>query len=239
MCCLSPLQEAKSGCPCFYKVKEFGESVQADVFWVRVGTKKFPILSVIDQATKFQAAALLHGERGSDLVAALERCWIRHFEVPQKLITDEGRGWVGSEMEEWTNFNSVEHEVAPGEAHNRLALVERRHAVLRKAIEIYLEDMKLDDQLGVRKALTYVLPQVNATPSVAGYSPSQWLLGKQIRIPGELTHESLNPAHLGGHSNFEELLRHRKSVLYLKQRLHDAKLRRALLRKYQGSNIYP
>ena len=57
-------------------------------------------------------------------------------------------------MEEWTNFNSVEHEVAPGEAHNRLALVERRHAVLRKAIEIYMEDMKLDDQQGIRKALT-------------------------------------------------------------------------------------
>ena len=219
-------------------VKEFGEAVQADVFWVRVGTKKFPILSVIDQATKFQAAALLHGERGSDLVAALERCWVRHFGVPQKLITDEGRGWVGAEMEEWTNFNSVEHEVAPGEAHNRLALVERRHAVLRKAIEIYLEDMKLDDQQGIRKALTYVLPQVNATPSVAGYSPSQWLLGKQIRLPGELTHESLNPAHLGGHSNFEELLRHRNSAKRaLLEAETDAKLRRALLRKYQGSNI--
>ena len=220
------------------QVKEFGEQVQADVFWIRVGSKKYPILSVIDQATKFQAAALLHGERGVDLVTALERAWIRHFGVPQKLITDEGRGWVGGEMEEWTNFNSVEHEVAPGEAHNRLALVERRHSVLRKAVELYLEEMKLSDEQGVRKALTYVLPQVNAAPSVAGYSPTQWLLGKQIRLPGELSQDSLNPAHLGGHPNFEELLKHRNAA---KRALLDAetdsKLRRALLRKYQGSNI--
>ena len=52
-------------------------------FGFRVGSRKFPILSVIDQATKFQAAALLPGERGEDLVAALERCWVRHFGAPQ------------------------------------------------------------------------------------------------------------------------------------------------------------
>jgi len=98
--------------------------------------------------------------------------------------------------------------------------------------------MKLSDEQGVRKALTYVLPQVNAAPSVAGYSPTQWLLGKQIRLPGELSQDSLNPAHLGGHPNFEELLKHRNAA---KRALLDAetdsKLRRALLRKYQGSNI--
>jgi len=98
--------------------------------------------------------------------------------------------------------------------------------------------MKLSDEQGVRKALTYVLPQVNAAPTVAGYSPTQWLLGKQIRLPGELSQDSLNPAHLGGHPNFEELLKHRNAA---KRALLDAetdsKLRRALLRKYQGSNI--
>ena len=126
----------------------------------------------------------------------------------------------------------------PGEAHNRLALVERRHAVLRKAIEIYLEEMKMEDDNGVRKALTYVLPQVNAAPTVAGFSPCQWLLGKQVRLPGELSLDHVNPALLGGHSQFEELLLHRNAAKRaLLEAETDAKLRRALLRKYQGSNI--
>ena len=42
------------------------------------------------------------------------------------------------------------------------------------------------DANDIRQALCYVLPQVNATPSVGGFSPTQWLLGKQITLPGEL-----------------------------------------------------
>ena len=218
-------------------VKEFNEVIQSDVFWIRVGTKKHPILSVIDQATKFQAAALLHGERGEDLVAALERCWIRHFGAPQRLVTDEGRGWVGDQMEQWTNFNSVEHEVA-GEAHSRLALVERRHSVLRKAIELYLEEMKMDDDNGVRKALTYVLPQVNSAPTVAGFSPCQWLLGNKSVYLVNFPWTTSILHYLEGHSHFEQLLQHRNAAKRaLLEAETDAKLRRALLRKYQGNNI--
>jgi hypothetical protein len=37
----------------------------------------------------------------------------------------------------------IEHQVAPGEAQTRLSLVERRHAVLRKAAEVWMEDQKM------------------------------------------------------------------------------------------------
>ena len=51
-------------------------------------------------------------------------------------MTDEGRPWLGRAMDEWTTAHNIEHEVAPGEAHERLALVERRHAVICRAVEI-------------------------------------------------------------------------------------------------------
>ena len=66
------------------------------------------------------------------------------FGPPQQLVTDEGRAWLGHDFENWTSVHGVDHIVAPGEPHERLALVERRHAVLRKAIEVYLDDLKLD-----------------------------------------------------------------------------------------------
>ena len=220
------------------QVKEFGEVLQADVFWIRSGSKKFPILSVIDMATKYQVAALVHGEKGEDLLHALERAWVRHFGLPRKLVTDEGRGWVGSVLEEWTNFHGIEHEVAPGEAHSRLALVERRHSVLRKAIEVYMTDLQKEGVQAIREALTYIMPQINATPTVAGFSPTQWVMGKQVRLPGELSIDNASPSSLGGHPSFEELLICRNTA---KQALieaeTDSKLRRALLRKYQGNNI--
>lgn len=105
---------------------------------------------------------------------------------PQILISDEGRGWASDEMLNWTWSMIVKHVMAPGEAHTRLSLVERRHAVLRKAIEIYLTDLKLDTVDGIRQALAYVLPQINSSPTVAGFSPSQWVLGFQPNFPGDL-----------------------------------------------------
>ena len=182
-------------------------------------------------------ATLLHGERGDHLIHGLERAWIRHFGLPQCLCSDEGRGWVGNEMNEWTTQHSIEHVVAPAESH-RLALVERRHVTLRRAIEIYMDDMKVSGPAGIRQALTYVVPQLNDTVSVAGYSPSQWLLGKMPRLPGGLAQDGLSPAHLGDHDQFEQLLRQRAAA---KKALIsadlDAKLRRALLRQYQGSDL--
>ena len=89
-------------------VKEFNQKLQADVIKVpmtldrgEVGEekhlKKVAVLSMLDSATKYQAACV----------------------VPS------------------------EHEVAPHEPHTRLSLVERRHAVLRKALELYVDDMQI------------------------------------------------------------------------------------------------
>ena len=222
-----------------HQAQEVGERLQADVLWIKcnASAKKFPVLSVVDQATKYTVATLLHGERGDHLIHGLERAWIRRFGLPQCLCSDEGRGWVGNEMNEWTTQHSIEHVVAPAESH-RLALVERRHVTLRRAIEIYMDDMKVSGPAGIRQALTYVVPQLNDTVSVAGYSPSQWLLGKMPRLPGGLAQDGLSPAHLGDHDQFEQLLRQRAAA---KKALIsadlDAKLRRALLRQYQGSDL--
>ena len=101
-------------------------------------------------------------------------------------------------MNAWTTQHSVEHIVAPAESH-RLSLVERRHMTLRRAIEIFMDDMKVNGPSGIRQALTYVVPQINDTVSVANYSPSQWLLGKMPRLPGGLAQDGLSPAQLGDH----------------------------------------
>ena len=136
------------------KAENFNQVMQSDVLWVKLSSKKFPILSMVDTSSKFQAAAVLYGERTSDFIHALERGWIRHFGCPQTLITDEGRGWASDDMLAW----NIQHMISPGEAHTRLGIVERRHSVLRKAVEIYMGDLDLHTVDGLRQALAYVLP---------------------------------------------------------------------------------
>ena len=219
------------------QAQEFNTSIQADVLWLKLDSKKIPILSVVDSTTKFQAGAVIYGERSSDFIHALERGWIRHFGPPVTLVTDEGRGWASDEMLAWTSSHNIHHLIAPGEAHTRLSLVERRHAILRKALEIYMDDLGLDSIDGLRQALAYVLPQVNSTPNVAGFSPAQWVLGFQPKFPGDLTSEGLNPGHLDGSASFEEVLQRRSSAkLALTKADADRRLRRALLRRYAGTN---
>ena len=96
-------------------------------------------------------------------------------------------------MAMWTDEHSIHHDVAPGEANTRPGLVERRHAVLRKSIEVYMQDLQLHGADGIRSALTYIVSQQNAQPTVSGYSPSQWLLGYQPQVNGPLTSDQITP----------------------------------------------
>ena len=220
------------------KAETFNHIIQSDVLRLKLGEKKVPILSIVDTATKYQAGAVVYGEKTADFLHALERCWIRHFGCPSVLVTDEGRGWASDEMMTWAANHNIQHMISPGEAHTRLSLVERRHQILRKSLEVYLDDMKLSTINGLREALAYTLPQINSTPSVAGYSPSQWVIGYQPDFPGDLLAEGLNPSHLDGTMSFEQHLEKRAAA---KQALikadTDRRLRRALLRRYAGSNV--
>ena len=81
---------------------------------------------------------------------------------------------VGGAFENWTSALGIDHQVAPGEAHERLlALVERRHAVLRRACEVYMSDRKLVDSHGVKEALNYVVPQQSECHSIRGWVHSE------------------------------------------------------------------
>ena len=229
-----PNQVAPSSMP---QPKSFNDTIQADVFYLKPGDRKFSILSIVDVGAKFMAASLVLEETSESYSKALEKVWLRHFGPPRVLVTDEGRPWLGGTFETWTSAVGIDHQVAPGEAHERLALVERRHAVLRRACEVYLSDRKLTDAHGVKEALTYVIPQQNATPSVAGFTPSQWVLGYQPEL-SHLLDSNLNAAHLAGNNiTFEQNLERRTSArMALTSADADSKLRRALSRKYQGQS---
>ena len=229
-----PAQAAPASMP---TSDQFNDAVQADVLWIKCGSTKYAIMSMVDTATRYTAAYLLRSEASEEYIKSLERMWISHFGAPNKLITDSGRPWLGHTMDSWTAAHNIDHIVAPGEAHERLAIVERRHAMIRKAVEIYMSDLKIDHAAGIREGLTYIVPQLNATSSVAGFSPSQWVLGFQPQLGGDLLSDTFQPVHFGGNPNFEELLTKRHAA---KKALLDAdtdrRLRRALGMKYKGIN---
>ena len=58
--------------------------------------------------------------------------------------------------------HGVQLEVAPGEARNRLGVVERRHMVLRTALENYMDAESMDlTPENVKSVVQYVAPTLN------------------------------------------------------------------------------
>ena len=98
-------------------------------------------------------------------------------------------------MKTFLEQKGVQPQVAPGEAHTRLGIVERRHMVLRTAVENYLDNAAVEKTIDtVREAVNHVAPVMNNLSFTRGYTPSQWVLNSNPRDPTALTSDEFNPS---------------------------------------------
>eukprot|EP00435_Cladocopium_sp_Y103_P017403 s503_g4.t1 len=124
-------------------------------------------------------------------------------------------------MGQWFQENSIDIKISPGESHTRLALLERRHHAATTEAMI--------------PEFCYVIPQVNRMPNVSGYLPVQWAMGYKPHIPGLLMDEQISPVHLDPSEAFREKMELQTSTSKARKEANiDAKLRRALLRRFTG-----
>lgn len=220
----------------------FNQRVQADTLWVQVPgqRRQQPVLMISDSATRLLAARHLRGgEKAEEFIKQLERAWLRSFGPMRILAVDEHRAWSSEVVREWCTENGIELQVSPGQSHTRLAILERRHQVTRRAISLFLHANPsiAAEPDGLVTALNYVVPQINRTPNVSGYSPIQWTLGYTPHVPGLLMEEPTgdNPAQLSPSEQFMEKLRlQQEATKAMMAADTDRKLRRALLRKFMG-----
>ena len=159
----------------------FNTRVQADTVWIhpprqhgRDKPPPIPVLSIVDTTTKFMAARILSREQSEHLIQAFERGWTRFFGPPAILQLDDHRGWASEALRTWASDHGTELEIAPGQAHTRLSVVERRGINLFLAHQPEV-NMTIQDQIA--RSLCYVVPQINNTPNVQGSSATQWAMG--------------------------------------------------------------
>ena len=220
----------------------FNHRVQADTLWIKVPGMKHqqPVLMMSDSTTRLIAARHLRGgEKTEEFIKQLERAWIRNFGPMQVLQVDEHRAWSSDRMREWCTENGIHLQVSPGQAHTRLAILERRHQVTRRAVTLFLHGNPTlaSDPDGLVTALNYVIPQINRTPNVCGFSPIQWTMGYTPHIPGLLMEEQSlhNPAHMDPSEKFMEKLKlQQEAAKAIVDADIDRRLQRALLRKFMG-----
>ena len=220
----------------------FNERVQADTMWLKVSSKQraLPILMITDASTRYTAGRLLPAEKPKEFIQALERGWLRTFGPMKLLQVDDHRAWASQDVRDWCSEQGIELQISPGQSHTRLSILERRHQVTRRALENFLADQKEAQQHEpprdqVIRALCYVLPQINRSTNVHGYSPVQWVLGYTPQIPGLLLEEPMVPPTLDATEEFMTKLHRQKAAANAVFAADlDQRLTRALLRKFTG-----
>ena len=143
----APAQAPKSA---LRSANRLNERLLADTMWVTLpGGKTVPVLSMM-------VARPLRTESSDQFLRALERGWIKLFGAPAALQVDAHPSWCSAAVRDWATQHSIELLISPGEAHNRLAQVERRHQVLRRAIDVFLASAPAEGDLdALRQALDF------------------------------------------------------------------------------------
>lgn len=232
-----PPAAAKAGPP---PAKSFNERVQMDVFYVQGETNasKVAVLHLVDTATRFGTAKVLRHENSEHVTTAVLRSWIKPYGPPQTLQFDEARCFCGQESMTFFEKFNIRVDVAPGEAHTRLGIVERRHMVMRTAIDTYMQNENLPlTHEAVKQAVDHVTHAINTLSFTRGYTPAQWVLNSNPRDPSAVTADEFSPTIQNNAINdpefAEELERRQTAKLAFMKADADSRIRRALLRRHR------
>ncbi len=139
-------------------------------------------------------------------------------------------------MREWASSRGITLEVQPAEQHSWLGVVERKHQVVRRALELYQDDCGRHDLNTLKEAAIYVAHAINQTSMVRGFTPQQWVLGKTMTYAHGLSGEIFNPGQEAideaGAFSMIQKKRMAAQMAWIKAD-SDAKLRRAFNQKFQ------
>jgi len=201
------------------------------------------VLSAVDAATRYLLARTLKHETARDLIKALTRGWIRMFGAMNNVLFDEGTNFCSEEFKQWAETHGIHINVMPPEAHHRMGPVERRHAVLREALERYMDHAvrenpdKVKGRKLLQEAICFVPNQINSLAYTRGYSSTQWVLGYQPMDISSLTHDRYSPAAqdaVDGNDDYYQNLKSREiAATAFIQADSSQRLRRALQRRYR------
>lgn len=124
---------------------DFNHSVYIDIFYIKEGHAKeersLPVLHVIDEATRFQAARFIDTKKADHVWDTFKSCWIdTYLGPPDFLIVDAGKEFLG-DFKRNAKTMSIQLEHAPTEAHHKIGIVERYHEPLRRAYQTIRHDL--------------------------------------------------------------------------------------------------
>ena len=200
--------------------------MEIDVFHIKWDDKKYKILAAIDVFSRYEINALMKRETEEEELKILEEQWFKIFGAPEKIKTDSSGAHMSESYQQTLNDFGVKLLLVPKEAHYKMGIVERLHAVRR----LQLLKMKRDfPALDLSRAVNLACQQRNRLRSIHGTSPSHIVFGQAPQHPKGLLDEPCdNRPDLPTAIQEDHALRLTAARCFYEAN-HDQVLRRALL----------
>ena len=142
--------------------------------------KGIPILYMIDCFTRFTVGTVLKSKTPEEVVKAFMTHWVRYFQKPKEIITDQGLEFTGSVMmEAMSKLDIIIHTTAAYSPWSN-GLCERNHALVDSILARVLVDFP---NMDLETAVAWSCIAKNSLSTVYGFSPFQLVYGRQPNLP--------------------------------------------------------
>ncbi|CAE7561028.1 RE2 [Symbiodinium necroappetens] len=180
----------------------FNKAVSLDVFIVKdTLNKKYKVMSVVDLGTLFHAAVIV-GEGGGppssgDMAKAMQMIWFSWAGPPESIVLDRGLENRG-QLQKLMTAHGVQLRYIGVESPWQLGRGERHGGLLKEVIKAVVTSRQLRGRQNMEFVVTESVGIKNHRVNHNGFSPSQWVLGRNPPDLESLT-TLLPEAKLGVH----------------------------------------
>lgn len=196
------------------------------------------VLHIIDNATRYSAAAVLPSKRKEEIVEKFFMHWVCIFGTPKKILFDNGGEFCNELVEEMSELLNTEILTTAAESPWSNGITERHNAIIASMVDKVLLEVKCS----LKVALAWSVAAKNALQNVYGFSPNQLVFGRNPNFP--VAAESELPA-LDSRTASKMLANHLNALHEAREAFisaeSSAKIKRALLRKTRTATVleYP
>ena len=150
---------------------------------------------MIDEATRFHVTQILPSQSARDLYEAIMNAWVKWAGAHRFLFVDPHRSHLARQFIEQLGAQGTTVIVGAAEASWTRGLEERHGAYVRSMVEKMVHDGVPDDT-SAQSLFDKATSATNMMSRIRGYSPSQWVLATQPRIPESLMIDNEDEDHV-------------------------------------------
>lgn len=169
------------------KPRQFGDQVHVDLVAVKDRAQEtFWIMHGIDAISGYQVAHVLETKSAAEVARWFNVFWIPVLGSPRCVVADCGPEFTSAELQSTLAFHDVLLHHVPVESPWANGLAERAGGSLKVILGKLIHDHSCLGRTDVQEALAAAVSACNEDIGTSGYSPAQFVLGKQPRVTGEV-----------------------------------------------------